>query len=418
MKNILFSLVFCLAPLSLFTQNKQVLFLGNSYTGVNNLPQIIQDLALSAGDSMTYEAHTPGGRRLMQHAGDAVVHTKIRSQNWDFVSIQAQSQEPSFPLGQVQAEVFPFAKALCDSIRANDACSMPVFYMTWGRKNGDALNCGFWPPVCTYAGMDSLLNLRYRFMADENDALVSPAGAVWHYIRDNYPHIELYTADESHPSVAGSYAAACAFYSIIFRKSPRLITNRLSLVDSIAVQIRDAAHLVVFDSLSQWNVGKYDPVAAFDFVHTDSVFSFSNQSSWADSYFWDFGDGQTSTDPQAVHHYAMGGSYQVTLIAEKCGRQDSLVKTVSFSGTGIEQEAVATALHFSPNPADSFLFLEEIWLGNVKEIIILNLTGSQVADYQLRSDNRIDISRLQAGVYLLKIRDLKGHWYVAKFIKK
>lgn len=71
-----------------------------------------------------------------------------------------------------------------------------------GKKEGDAGNCPFWPPVCTYSGMDSLLNLRYRMMAEDNDALLSPVGQVWHYIRDNHPEIELYNADMSHPSSA------------------------------------------------------------------------------------------------------------------------------------------------------------------------------------------------------------------------
>lgn len=72
--------------------------------------------------------------------------------------------------------------------------------------------------MCTYAGMDSLLHLRYMMMAEDNHAVVSPVGAVWNYIRANFPLIELYSPDESHPSVAGSYAAACCFYTSIFRK--------------------------------------------------------------------------------------------------------------------------------------------------------------------------------------------------------
>lgn len=154
----------------------------------------------------------------MTHANSAAAMTAINADNWNHVVLQAQSQEPSFPIGQVQNEVFPYATILCDAIRANDACTRPVFYMTWGRENGDQQNCAGWPPVCTYEGMDSLLNLRYSMMGEDNEAYVSPVGAVWHYIRDNYPDIDLYAADGSHPSQAGSYAAACTFYAIIFEK--------------------------------------------------------------------------------------------------------------------------------------------------------------------------------------------------------
>jgi PKD repeat protein len=43
-------------------------------------------------------------------------------------------------------------------------------------------------------------------------------------------------------------------------------------------------------------------------------------SSGADSYFWSFGDGGTSTDPDPVHNYGALGTYIVTLIATNtCG---------------------------------------------------------------------------------------------------
>ena len=39
-----------------FAQTKNVLFLGNSYTGVNNLPLLTYNLALSLGDTINYDA--------------------------------------------------------------------------------------------------------------------------------------------------------------------------------------------------------------------------------------------------------------------------------------------------------------------------------------------------------------------------
>ena len=192
--------ILTLLPILGFTQTTKVLFIGNSYTGVNNLPQLTFEVAISTGDTLIIDSHTPGGQRLMDHAVSVQANAKIASSNWDYVVLQAQSQEPSWPIQQVQTEVFAYAKILCDTIRANNSCTRPVFYMTWGRENGDASNCANWPPVCTYTGMDSLLNERYQTMGADNDAYVSPVGAVWHYIRDTYPQIDLYAADGSHPS--------------------------------------------------------------------------------------------------------------------------------------------------------------------------------------------------------------------------
>ena len=38
----------------------------------------------------------------------------------------------------------------------NEMQEIPVFFMTWGRENGDDMNCPNWPPVCTYEGVDDL----------------------------------------------------------------------------------------------------------------------------------------------------------------------------------------------------------------------------------------------------------------------
>lgn len=58
-------------------------------------------------------------------------------------------------------DVFPYAAQLCQLIRQHNPLAEPMFYMTWGRQNGDASNCVVWPAVFTYQGIDSLLQLRY-----------------------------------------------------------------------------------------------------------------------------------------------------------------------------------------------------------------------------------------------------------------
>lgn len=62
--------------------------------------------------------------------------------------------------------------------------------------------------------------------------------------------------------------------------------------------------------------------------------NFNNSSSGAVSYFWDFGDGTTSTQQHPSHIYATIGSYQVTLIAtDVTGCADTLVFPTSISVT-------------------------------------------------------------------------------------
>ena len=87
--------------------------------------------------------------------------SKINAASWDFVVLQEQSQIPSFPPSQVASDCFPYASILVDSIKSANPCAEPVFFMTWGRENGDQNNCINYPPLCTYGGMQARLRESY-----------------------------------------------------------------------------------------------------------------------------------------------------------------------------------------------------------------------------------------------------------------
>lgn len=240
-------LLFCY---TLVAQSSRVLFLGNSYTYANNLPQLVQQCFQSVGDDVIVNMSTSGGLTFQQHCTFSLGF--IMSGDYDIVVLQEQSQLPSFPESQFMQESYPYAQQLCDLIHQYNPNAKIYFYMTWGRKNGDAQNCQFFPPLCTYEGMDSLLYDRYLMMAADNQACVSPVGAVWHYIRDHYPDMELYQSDESHPSYFGSYVAACCFYTSITGQNPCDIQWNGTLTGYEADIAKLATKKVIYDSLSKW----------------------------------------------------------------------------------------------------------------------------------------------------------------------
>ncbi len=230
--------------------SKRVLFIGNSYTAVNNLPLMVQNVAQSVGDRVEYESNTPGGCTFEQHCSNQSMDM-IREGGWDVVVLQEQSQLPSFPQGQVETQCFPYAQRLIDSVYACNLNGEAMLYMTWGRENGDPQNGTVFPPLATYEGMDSLLYERYLYMARTFDASVCPVGRVWRYLRNNTP-IQLYQGDGSHPSLEGSYAAACAFYTLIFRRSPLALTYNPGIDEQVARTIREAVQTVVYDTICFW----------------------------------------------------------------------------------------------------------------------------------------------------------------------
>ena len=382
-------------------QIKKILFIGNSYTYVNDLPGLLSSVAQSTGDSTIYDSNCIGGYTLQLHSTNSVTLQKIAQSDFDYVVLQEQSQMPSFPISQVQSSVFPYAKTLDSLINVANSCTETVFYMTWGRKNGDAGNCSVWPPVCTYSGMDSLLRLRYLQMANDNNAIVSPVGAVWRYLRNNYPNLELYNADESHPSLAGSYAAACAFYSVIFRKDPTSISY-ISSLDSIdALTIRNAAKLVAYDSLSFWNVGNYDAHANFTYSISQTSVTFLNQSTNCDSVSWNFGDGTQSSISSPNHVYLHGGNYTITLVGYHCNETDTLATTISLTQVGL-QENTENSFNIS-TISDHGLITIEGNINRIHQIEIYNINGELI--YTTNTiQNKIQLNELSNGLYILKAK--------------
>ncbi len=302
----------------------KVLFLGNSYTYYNNMPQHVANMATATGDTLIFDMYAPGGYTLDDHGQDTVSRGKIANGGWDYLVLQEQSQLPSFQSYQSN-ELY----GMLTLFRKFNPCGRIMFYMTWGRQNGDASNCAVWPPVCTYLGMDSLIRMRYIQMAVNNKTELSPVGVAWRHIRHNSSSLNLYDIDGSHPSAAGSYLAACCFYTSLFKKNPNSLTYNATIGTANANTIKQAVKTVVFDSLSSWDYSATLPGA--DFRYTigtgHNQVHFLNQSSLADYYLWDFGDNTTSTAEHPVHNYATDGIYTVKLTSYNCDVDTTYINT-------------------------------------------------------------------------------------------
>jgi hypothetical protein len=197
-----------------------VLFVGNSYTYVNDLPGTVARLAEGLGLRVAFESVAPGGWSLEQHERSKATQARIEAREWDFVVLQEQSERPAFDEGQVAREVFPAALALDARVHARAPHARTVFYETWARKDGDAPNCKAVPRVCTHDGMRARLADTYRALARKAGGVLAPVGTAWEQALVTHPEVNLYAADGSHPSPAGTYLAACVFVATLFGRSP------------------------------------------------------------------------------------------------------------------------------------------------------------------------------------------------------
>ena len=407
-KSLLLIWILALCGMPLFAQvHPRVLFVGNSYTQVNNLPQLVSDITLSMGDTMTYASNTPGGCTFEMHCHNQSM-TMICEGGWDFVVLQEQSQLPAFPMDSVELYVFPFAQQLVDSVYNHNPCAEPMFYMTWGRKNGDT-EFGY-PPMNTYEGMDSLLYARYMQMGEDNDASVCPVGRVWHYLRDHHAEIELYMSDESHPSLAGSYAAACAFYTMIFGRNPDSISYGAGLDENKVQAIHSAVHEVVYDSLWKWR----RPLPQAGFV-VDSVdflnVRFVNKAKLFEEQEWLFGDGETlQTDDSIVWHtFPESGIYLVRQVVSRHCMADTAWRFIRVEAPpdGMD-EGKGLSVSISPNPADDEVVLH-LPEGIKAQAVLYGINGQEMWRKDIENPcNTITLQGFPSGLYLLKVITSQG----------
>lgn len=382
-------------------QKKKILFLGNSYTFGNDLPTMIQDLALSFGDTIVKDQSTPGGHYFNAHLSNTTSITKINAQPWDFVVLQEQSQIPSLPQSITGVDYcLPHSISLNNMIKNNHSCTETVFFMTWGRQNGDASFCGQHPPVCTYDGMQQELRNMYMWMADTNNATVSPVGVAWKNVRDSFPTINLYTGDGSHPNIKGSYLAACVFYATLYQKSPigtTYIPSGITAAEALIFQT--VASNTVLDSMELWRINANHPTADFNFSGGNPV-SFTSTSTNGMHYYWDFDDGNFSLQQNPTHSFLTTGNYNVKLIvysADSCFN-DTIIKTIAVNSVGIDEKNLDDEVKIYPNPTNNIINIVAD-----KPITLIELYDVYGRKVMESSKSMLDLSNYPKGIYLMQI---------------
>ena len=197
----------------------KILFVGNSYTFVHDVPGTLKKIARSKGKRIDVDMAVKPGATFAEHAVDSDILNKIASEPWDYIVLQEQSQRMAWGSDQWQRDSLAPAMSLVQYIRQKVPNAKILLYSTWGRKNGDKDNCATLADVCTYEGMQRRITSAYGQLAARANALVVPVGKVWQYMRQKNPTIELYEPDETHQSVAGAYLSAATFYKPLFHDS-------------------------------------------------------------------------------------------------------------------------------------------------------------------------------------------------------
>ena len=178
----------------------RVLFIGNSFTARNDIPGLIAGLAAAGGLRMDHRLITAGGASLPMHWNKGEAAKAIREGDYDYVVLQEQSTLPVKNAARMHENVQLFDA----EIKA--AGSKTALYLTWARRNA---------PASQQAIADA-----YQSIGREIGATVVPVGVAWEKFLAKHDRPVLHDRDESHPTLAGSYLAACVFFAVLFGRSP------------------------------------------------------------------------------------------------------------------------------------------------------------------------------------------------------
>ncbi len=225
----------CLAQVYEDTLN--VLFVGNSYTERENLPQIVSIIS-DGSETKLITRKSVGWANLREHwhgAKGLKTIEIIRNGKFDIVVLQESS------MGSINERdsLYKYVKLFCDFIK--DCGAKPYLYLTWAREK-----------VPQY---QKIINEVYMEVATENDATIVPVGKAWALARQLRPDIELYDSDGSHPSKLGTFLTACVFVATILEQMPPNLKNEYYTLDSemedVVLMILDPLDVVFCQKIAE-----------------------------------------------------------------------------------------------------------------------------------------------------------------------
>ncbi|MBL8823181.1 MAG: hypothetical protein JNJ77_11380 [Planctomycetia bacterium] len=177
-----------------------VLFIGNSFTSRNDLPGLIAQLATASGMSMQHKLIFAGGASLRAHWNAGKANQEIQTGKYDYVVLQEQSTLPIKNAVRMHENIRLFDEVI------KRAGSKTVLYMTWARQH--------------LPETQKAISEAYTSIGKELKSIVVTVGTAWQRFQAKHSKPVLHDRDKSHPSMAGTYFAACIFFEVLFGTLP------------------------------------------------------------------------------------------------------------------------------------------------------------------------------------------------------
>lgn len=408
MKRQLLFLAFLLTQWTHAQDSTRVLFIGNSITYFNDMPQTFKNIANSLGDETSVTMYAPGGTGFVNHVADPAVYNLFRQGNWDYIVLQPGSNESpgySAPIN----ETLERARTLIDSIYTYNPCADVLFYEisygVWGNTPNN---------LATYNNTMSLIKDNLEILADSTKSFFAPVGEGFRTKWNKNQTEMLWNSNgDIHPNAKGSYIAACTFYSTIFQKP----SHGSPVISTLSAQNADSIQLlcdsIVLNHLPLWRINLFEQTTDFSYAVTGGTADFMDLSTNVDSVYWDFGDGSFSYEKDPSHNYSETGAFSVVLTTYKHGCEQQISKAIQISSLSVKTFNNVPSWTISPNPARDILYISN-GIENGVSYRIYSTSGQLL---HTGTEIEIPLFHLDSGVYLIQRTDGKTS-DMKRFIKQ
>jgi hypothetical protein len=413
MKKVLFLIFFILAVLETeASDTTRVLFIGNSITYFNDMPIMFQEIANNQGKNVKVTMYAPGGTGFVNHFADPNVFELFRGNSWDMVVLQPGSGESAGSTFPVDTTI-KRGRILLDSIYLYNPCAKIYLYeIPYGVPSADTWG--------TYFSTQTIIRDSVLKMTDSLQLQMIPAGECARAYYATFPNLLLHNSfNDIHPSPYGSFLTASAFYTGIFQENVSDCTYYSTIEQDSAENFFAIADSIILNHLTDWRLNNYNITSDFIYAIVGDSVSFFCQSLNYTYALWDFGDGNTSTSVNPTHTYLASGPYIVTLFSYNShGCADSTSKQINIIPSATNEGAVIqNGISVYPNPANNSLWINGPGACNLS-YKILEITGGEVSSGNCNIGiNKVDISSLRNGFYILQLFEKNRPTIIIKFNK-
>ncbi len=209
-----------------------VLFVGNSLTGYNNMPDIVAKFAEMNGKNIIVEQFIRYGQYLRGFYSEQSLEDIIRERKWDYIFFQSDDLVAFDQYYHYEKDSMSYLKNI---VLHNNPDTKIFYLMVWPINGGTSFDGIDY----TYEEHYNVIVSGMQKLATDIPCEIAPIGCAWNAVTPITLRNSLYDSDRAHPSLRGSYLSACVYYAILFKEKMRITNYYCGIEEDVALYLQN-----------------------------------------------------------------------------------------------------------------------------------------------------------------------------------